>query len=238
MYTLCPNCHSVHALTAEQLTAHEGQVRCAHCGAEFNALARLSDDYPSSEQDVRKRSETNEPALLGSDSDAPAMLMPAPVPAPPTAGWPWRVLLGLLALLTAINLAWTFRGSVAPDSDLARQLQAWSVPGFEAEPIYRDPSRMHLIARDIHAHPSRSGILVLSATFTNLSDRAQPYPELAVTLYDSNNQPLAARLFSAADYLQRTPTAKELMGSREQVPILLEFAEPAMQATGFDLQFR
>ena len=236
MYTLCPNCQSVHALNAEQLTAQQGQVRCAHCGAEFDALERLSDDYPSSEQQLAKRADA--PAVLGVEADRPPIAMPAPLAQPPSAGWPWRVLLGLLALLTVLNLAWTFRSSVAPDSDLAQKLQAWSVPGFEAEPVYRDPSRMHLIARDIHPHPNRSGMLVLSATFTNLSDRAQPYPGLAVTLYDSNNQPLAARLFPAADYLQRTPAPDELMGSREQVPILLEFAEPAMPATGFDLQFR
>ena len=69
------------------------------------------------------------------------------------------------------------------------------------DPVACDQAAWDLVARDLHAHPTRPGVLVLSATFVNLADRAQPYPVVAVTLLDPDNAPLVARAFDPDEYL-------------------------------------
>jgi predicted Zn finger-like uncharacterized protein len=46
MYSQCPDCLARFHITAVQLRAAHGTVRCGRCGAAFDALARLSDSLP------------------------------------------------------------------------------------------------------------------------------------------------------------------------------------------------
>ena len=46
MYTECPNCHTVFRITAEQLDAAGGKVRCGTCQTVFDAREKLSDQIP------------------------------------------------------------------------------------------------------------------------------------------------------------------------------------------------
>lgn len=48
MYTLCPLCETAFKVTAEQLHAAGGRVRCGKCSAIFNAVAHLIDQAPPS----------------------------------------------------------------------------------------------------------------------------------------------------------------------------------------------
>ena len=45
--TQCPGCYTRFRVTTEQLTAHNGIVRCGLCSAIFNATEHLQDDEPS-----------------------------------------------------------------------------------------------------------------------------------------------------------------------------------------------
>ena len=44
MFTQCAKCETIFKLSAEDLRAAGGQVRCGRCGEVFNALARLAED--------------------------------------------------------------------------------------------------------------------------------------------------------------------------------------------------
>lgn len=46
MYTQCPLCDTQYRISAAELKAALGKVRCAHCDSVFNALSRLSDSPP------------------------------------------------------------------------------------------------------------------------------------------------------------------------------------------------
>lgn len=48
MYTSCPECGTVFRISTTDLRVAEGQVRCGHCSATFNAIATLSDTPPPS----------------------------------------------------------------------------------------------------------------------------------------------------------------------------------------------
>lgn len=236
MFTLCPNCDSVHPLNAGQLAADLGYVRCARCTTRFSALEHLFDDYP--DKSSKAAENTAETPEVGRK---PLPEIPAEPLGPPVqetkASWPWTVAISILVLATVVNLTWTFRDAIPKQGATARMLDGLGVPGFAPPPPFRDPSRIHLVSRDIHNHPTREGVLVLSATFINLADQAQPYPEVAIVLTNADNQPLAARRFQPQDYLLKAPDADERLDPNEQVPILLEFADPGEKATGYDITF-
>lgn len=237
MYTLCPNCDSVHPLNAGQLAADHGKVRCARCDTVFNALEHLFDDYPDKPRKAASHGQAATPEV----GRKPAPEIPAASLEPPVqehkSRWPWTLAVGVLVIATVMNLGWAFREAIPKDGPTARLLDSIGVPGFEPPPPFRDPSRIHLLARDIHDHPSRPGVLVLSATFINLAEQAQPYPAVAVVLKNSDNQPLAARRFEPADYLLSAPPEGAGLDPNEQVPLLLEFADPGERATGYDITF-
>lgn len=239
MYTLCPQCETVHSLDARQLATATGKVRCARCDTTFQALDALYDQYPDNRQVPCRRQHDAEPPELGRKPvpRAPAQDADPPVQAGPARG-PWVLLLAVLLIATVVNLAWTAQDLIPRDGKLAATLHRWSIPGFEPPPPFRDPSRIHLLTRDMHDHPTRPGVLVLSATFVNLADRGQPYPEVMVALKNSDDRVLAARIFEPADYLIQSPGPDAELASGEQVPLLLEFADPGERATGFELTFR
>ncbi|MEE9143098.1 MAG: DUF3426 domain-containing protein [Gammaproteobacteria bacterium] len=52
MYTRCPHCTTVFRVTAEQLRAADGDVRCGRCQMVFSALDALYDDPPEESVEV------------------------------------------------------------------------------------------------------------------------------------------------------------------------------------------
>jgi predicted Zn finger-like uncharacterized protein len=51
MYSQCPDCQTRFRVTADELRAARGTVRCGRCGSAFDALARLSDTVPPAAQE-------------------------------------------------------------------------------------------------------------------------------------------------------------------------------------------
>src|SRR6202051_2813542 len=52
MFTVCPKCALTLVVTTEDLRVAQGYVRCGRCSSVFNALARLTEDGPRSEERV------------------------------------------------------------------------------------------------------------------------------------------------------------------------------------------
>ncbi len=50
MFTQCPRCDAIFQLTASQLKAANGDVRCGQCLSVFSALNHLSEDLPSAQE--------------------------------------------------------------------------------------------------------------------------------------------------------------------------------------------
>lgn len=241
MFTLCPRCKTIHALNARLLSQAGGQVRCGQCGLGFNALERLSDERPDGALVAPAAVATSSPPVLGAPrskhGDSPSATIDLP-PLPPPRRWPWRVLAVVLVLVTLGNLAWTFRVQLAEQPQVRDLLARFELPGVEPREPFRDPERIHLVSRDFHAHPSRPGVLVLSATIVNLAREAQELPVLSVTLLDADNRLLAAREFEPAEYVVPGADPAAWLQPNVHTPILLEFVDPGEHAVGFELAFR
>lgn len=243
MYTCCPHCEAVHALGAEALAQGRGFVECGRCRQEFNALAHLSDHRPSRQGSpaytpVHSRLPVlGDPDVLAAEMDMLGNRDETHAPRRGGRRAMWLALLAILLPISLLNLAWAFRDTVLEWPAARDFALRHGLPGVEDPAAYRDPSLIHLVSRDFHSHPSRDGVLVLSATFVNLAPRAQPYPSLSVTLLDVDNRPLARRVFEPREYLLAGADPQAAINPGVRTPLLLEFVDPGAHAVGFQLDF-
>lgn len=150
----------------------------------------------------------------------------------------WITVFISLLIITLSNLIWTFREPLMQNAAVRIFLvDAGLLEKKDTEP-FRNVALIHLVSRDMHSHPTRVGLLSLSATFLNRAEKTQPYPLIEVTLTDATNTPLARREFKPEEYLPVLSTAWHSgLAPNVHVPILFEFADPGSSAVGFELKF-
>ena len=247
MFTRCPNCQTVHALNASLLAYAGGRARCGTCKQEIDALAHLFDDWPASDTPAPASNRQAGPPLLGGEEEsAETDEKEAPLPAgavviEETGGLTrssWVLIFSVLLLATTANLAWTFREPLLANPQVFSVLTRLGLVEPQAITPFPDTGKLHLVSRDMHRHPTRTGMLALSITFVNRADRAQPYPDIELILRDATSQPLARRVFRPAEYLPVASTAVGDLSPNIHVPVLLEFADPGSIATGFEINFQ
>jgi len=245
MYTRCPQCQTVHPLSAELISHARGLVQCGQCKRAFSALSFLYDEWPSGQPNAPAKGANMGPPVLGGttkDKDA-ASSSPAEIdnPAPVAESKPnrlaWRMATAMLLLLTITNTTWTFREQLLENPTI----NAWVNQGGDLQSgqneLLKDPQQIQLISRDMHTHPTHSGILVLSLTFVNLAQSNQAFPDLEVTLLDITNQPVARRRLQPDDYLRPGVDTETGLAADVYLPVLLELGDPGEQAVGFEIRF-
>jgi predicted Zn finger-like uncharacterized protein len=240
MYTRCPDCDSAHVVNAALLASARGSMRCGRCGCKFDALEQLFDEWPGPEDTPPPAGKRYRPPVLGSKKDLVAPFGPAYVhfPAEQARRTQWLVIALILTLLTLMNLAWTFRTELESLPQARALLQDFKLLEPLPEATFRAPGQFQVVSRDLHSHPTQAGLLVLSATFVNRAERAQPWPQLELTLLDLGGNPLARRSFEAAEYVPGGGSRPGLLRPQAHVPVLLEFVSPGDVATGFEIDFR
>jgi len=224
MITRCPECATAFRITAEQMAARQGRVRCGHCATIFDAVAGLESEREAPAEEPRlanrppQEAPPEEPEKEEELSDAPSPPEPAPVEeaAPDAAeipsflaprtrrrfspGWTAAVVL-LLVALNAQALFY-FRGAIA-------LVQPRTKPYIERLcarlgcdlPLPRRAELMSIETSELQADPANPGVMVLSATLRNRAGFAQAYPALELTLTNDQDQPLARRVLQPGDYL-------------------------------------
>jgi predicted Zn finger-like uncharacterized protein len=239
VYTRCPECLSAHVVNAELLAHSRGSVRCGRCNRKFDALEQLFDEWPTPEATPPPAGARYRPPVLGNKEDLNAPFGPAYIRhrgGSKRQGL-WRVLLLVLAVVTVVNVAWVFRDWFGQLTVTRFVMSELGSPASGQNQAINEPEQIHLVSRDLHVHPTRPGVLVLSATFVNGSDHAQNWPSLDLTLLDINGKGIARRSFSVEDYMPGRGVTGDLLGPKVHVPVLLEFANPGDRAVGFDIRF-
>jgi hypothetical protein len=209
-------------------------------------LDSLFDNWPESGTVPASVNEDAKPPVLGQKSSEPddkgtsesPRIVPEEVETR-TSGKPaWIAAFFVLLLITIANGAWTFREPLLDNPEVRSLLEKTGLLTPSGSEIHRDVSKLHLVSRDLHKHPSRAGLLVLSITFVNRADREQPYPNIELGLKDAAGDLLALREFLPSEYLPSGTTIPNALAPDIHVPVLLEFADPGAEATGFELNFR
>jgi len=243
MFTRCPQCKTVHALTAATLSHSRGLVQCGQCNRAFSALSFLFDEWPSGQAHGPAKETGAVPPILTSDTKTDALDSDPSVNNKPDVAkdkpkrLAWGLVTALLVLLTIANIGWTFREPLLENPTISASIKQTGVLQPEQQGLLRDPEQIQLVSRDMHTHPTRSGILVLSLTFVNLAQSSQEFPIMEITLLDTTNQPVARRQFQPTDYLRPGADTKSGLTTDVYLPVLLELGDPGEQAVGFEIQF-
>jgi predicted Zn finger-like uncharacterized protein len=244
MFTRCPQCKTVHPLTAASVSHARGLVQCGLCGRSFSALSFLFDEWPAGQAHGPAKGANVVPPVLVLDAKAATANKkeaeekarhderkdkPKPIA--------WRLATALLILLTIANISWTFREPLMENPRISTLVKQAESTETEQGGLLKAPQKIQLVSRDMHTHPTRSGILVLSLTFVNLAADTQLFPDLEITLMDTASQPVAKRRLLPADYLRSGADISAGLATDVYLPVLLELGDPGEQAVGFEIQF-
>ena len=151
--------------------------------------------------------------------------------------WPaWLAVPALLLSLGLLSLI-AERDTLAADA----RWRPWLERSCETLPCtlppWREPAAMQLMTRDVRPHPSVPGALLISASFRNQAQWAQPWPQLDLTLSDLNGQPIAQRQFQPDQYLG-IGARESLIQPDQTASVTLEVRDPGKQAVAFEFDFR
>lgn len=104
-------------------------------------------------------------------------------------------------------------------------------------PAWHEPAAITLVRRDIRPHPSRSGVLHVTASFRNDARWAQEWPVLLLTLSDVDGRAVGARAFLPREYLGHAP-AGAFFASGQAADVAMDILEPAPGVVAFTFDFQ
>jgi len=149
--------------------------------------------------------------------------------------WKLTVAIAALALLLVLQLLLADRALLAADARWRPLLSnVCGVFGCTLPP-WHEPTAFTVLAREVRPHPSTPGALRVTATFRNDARWPQPWPQVRLTLSDVNGNAVAARDFSARDYLGAVPAQVELH-SGQSASIAMDIVEPGPRSVAFDFE--
>ncbi|EAQ65433.1 hypothetical protein MED121_22217 [Marinomonas sp. MED121] len=103
-------------------------------------------------------------------------------------------------------------------------------------PIFEDVSSIDIQHVRVQSHPTRESALVVNAIMTNHSDFSQPMPKIAMEFYDLNGNPVAARLFSQQDFLDKDFLDITYMPPKTPIHLVIPIADPGASAVTHKLK--
>ena len=237
--TKCPQCNTVFRVSAEQLRAAGGWVRCGRCATEFNAVAKLTD---SKEDRAAAINLDNGPKpaqelknLLSTEQ------RPDSIAARLNAGG-WRTLqwsLGtlVLALLLGGQVLWTDRLALATDPATRPWILRFCDLAGCHIPSFQDLNAMNIGKRDVRTDPDRPGVLLVNAIVTNRAALAQGFPTVRLDLKDDSGVIIASRQFDPGQCFGPAAGDGNEMQPRVPYHIRMELLMPDQRAINFGFSF-
>jgi len=260
MYAQCPSCLTVFSINVEALVRAGGKVECGHCDAAFDVLFSLHEQLPP---EPFERLPIHTPGLLPRLD----LAVYRPPPEPPAVAeapaaqdvldefanlviaprfarkpekkrrWPWVTASTVLLLALGAQLAWAKRDALVGDDTLGPLLRdACHSLGCQL-PLVQDVTRLSMVARDVQAHPSVPGALLITANLRNDAPFAQPYPVVSITLSDANGSKLAMRRLRPSEYLGDGATLRKGIPPDGSAALMLEVEDPDGKAVAFEFNF-
>jgi predicted Zn finger-like uncharacterized protein len=189
------------------------------------------------------------PASEETDSVEPAALAPQFVPEPPDSGdifveieekpkkrrffWLW--LIGILLLLTGLGM----QGLYFYRSDLAARhpefkpfLQQFCGVLRCTIRLPANPDLLSIETSNLEADPQQANLVALNAILRNRAKLAQEYPQLELTLTDTQDQMIARRIFTPGEYAKGADLNRG-MAPNEEVTVKLNLDLGDLKAAGY-----
>ena len=263
MYTKCPECNAIFRVTEEQLSMADGLVRCGICDAVFNGREHIEEDHdpdvvtePQHQYEEPLETETEETyeeeewddREEGSHEDEDELIDADAIPTvirDDFGGNPLTKSNGPMQIavftLGAIALAIIFLGQISYWQDINILPRSW-VNSF-CKPLgcddknKRNVEAIKILNRNIYTHPNVKKALMITTSFVNQAQTAQPYPLLQISLLDTQGKIVAIRRFSPKDYLVNKSLVDTLMSPNQPVGARLEVLDPGSKVIAYEFEF-
>jgi predicted Zn finger-like uncharacterized protein len=98
-----------------------------------------------------------------------------------------------------------------------------------------DMRRLDLVETRVTPHPRYDRALHIQATLVNRAEYVQPYPQIEVSLIDSQGQLVARRAYGPREYLRNPETIRKGLPPQVAVNIQLDITSPGAQANGYEI---
>jgi len=251
MVTSCPRCHTTFRVKQEELAVSRGRVRCGQCSEIFNAfdaLTNLDEAAPETAQPVLPIEDSGRDEVASLERQVSSKLAEASRPLAFTDmagenmawqyrhGWLWFAAALLLVLLLAAQVAYNFRAQIAAYyPELRPYLQSYCEYLRCTVGLPRFSELLSIESSDLQADPNHPNLIMLTALLRNRAPFGQAYPELEVTLTDTQDYMLARRVFSASEYLASNTTRDAGMQASSELTLKLYMDSDELKPAGYRL---
>lgn len=246
MYTHCPECSTYFRITAEQLRAAQGKVRCSNCETVFSALENLEETLPAGKvtaNDEQAATTTKTTAKKEKKAKKPKKSKSAK-----SEGRSGGMLKALFSIFLGLGLMLVFISQYAyfERNTLVQRYpilqpyfeQACTLAHMECDfSLRKDYSKLSLEHKDIRVHPKVKQSLLINANLLNQANFVQPYPIVTLTFTDSQEKIVARRGFKPEEYLSNPAQAEAGLSPRESALLVLEVLDPGPDAINFTFDF-
>ena len=145
----------------------------------------------------------------------------------------WKILLGPLVLLLAIQFVHTYRHSLARHPRLGQAIVGiYGALGVDLQPDW-NLHAYEILQWHLGSDPALPGTLKVRASLKNVASFAQPYPLLKLVLEDRWGDRVREREFEPAEYLDPSTAPDRLLGPDQQATATVAIVDPGPDAEGF-----
>jgi len=215
-----------------------------------NAPDRITNHDPDTDQDRREPTEQardnfgarglvegEEPSAA---SDYLSNIEPEPVELDYNAGpanWPRKLLWSSLSLLAGLGILAQLAWFQFDDYARREPYRSWyalicPITGCQLPPLV-DRAKISAYNLVIRSHPRAEKALMIDAILLNKARFRQPFPELALTFSDLQENPIASRRFRPEEYLRGELAGKRWMPPGQPVHLSLEVVDPGPEAVNY-----
>jgi len=160
----------------------------------------------------------------------------SPEPVKKSPRWPWVVGCLLLLIVLLAQAAYFFRVELAANlPGLKPALTAYCGLLQCTVPLPQKADLVSIESSDLEADPAQSNVIILNALLHNRAPYAQAYPNLELTLTDTQDKALARRTFLPAEYLKPGEDEKQGLAVNRELSVKLNLDTTDLKPSGYRL---
>lgn len=259
--TQCPQCSTHFKITQEQRNAHQGLVRCGKCQTVFNAVENLYTppqqldlplvldeiaDFTGMYAEYDDKAEKSNLVSISPEAAARLANDFSHIPdvyvkpkAQPLS--PRQKLLLLLAtifvgLILLLQITYYLRVEIAARLPGIKPAMMRACAALKCTLSY--PQKIDLLSiesSELEADPSQASIITLHALLRSRAAFALAYPNIELTLTDTQDNAIARRTFAPADYLPAEEEQTRGFPANREANIKLHLNTTDLKPAGYRL---
>lgn len=197
---------------------------------------------PRTDQDHAATAQAETSGRKGGSSDIWEGLRSRPISAPATgdrrfSGLLWPALAVALLSLLVYQVGWVHQDRLAQIPELRPWYERWcDLTGCQLRAL-QDIDRIESRQLVVRSHPEQQNALLVEATLVNRADFSQPFPAIALSFSNLNNDIVAQRVFQPREYLGGDARELNQMPSATPFRISLSLHDPGRDAISYRIDF-